>query len=122
MSTTNPAARSGCHRLISVSSFWFSFLPLGSAFAQAPASQVVELPPIVVSATGLPTPADQVASSVTVITAEDLQREQRRTVPDALASVPGLNIVQTGGPGGLTSVFMRGTNSNHVKVLIDGID
>src|SRR6185503_2654908 len=94
----------------------------GSAFAQAPASQVVELPPIVVSATGLPTPADQVASSVTVITAEDLQREQRRTVPDALASVPGLNIVQTGGPGGLTSVFMRGTNSNHVKVLIDGID
>jgi vitamin B12 transporter len=36
--------------------------------------------------------------------------------------VPGLNIVQTGGPGGQTSVFMRGTNANHVKVLIDGID
>src|SRR5204862_5472251 len=31
-------------------------------------------------------------------------------------------IVQTGGPGGQTSVFMRGTNSNQVKVLIDGID
>ena len=36
--------------------------------------------------------------------------------------MPGLNVVQTGGPGGQTSVFMRGTNSNHVKVLIDGID
>jgi len=36
--------------------------------------------------------------------------------------VPGLNVVQTGGPGGQTSVFMRGTNSNHTKVLIDGID
>ena len=43
-------------------------------------------------------------------------------MPDALANVPGLNIVQSGGPGGQTSVFMRGTNSNQVKVLIDGID
>jgi vitamin B12 transporter len=36
--------------------------------------------------------------------------------------VAGLNVVQTGGAGGQTSVFIRGTNSNHVKVLIDGID
>ena len=36
--------------------------------------------------------------------------------------VPGLNLVQTGGEGGQTSIFMRGTNSNHVKVLVDGID
>jgi vitamin B12 transporter len=83
---------------------------------------VAPLPDIVVSATRLPTPADQVASSVTVITATDLQQEQRRTVPDALTMVPGLNVVQTGGPGGQTSVFIRGTNSNQVKVLIDGID
>jgi vitamin B12 transporter len=80
------------------------------------------LPPIVVSPTTIPTPVDQVASSVTVITAGDIQRQQLRTVPDALNTVPGLNVVQTGGPGGQTSVFMRGTNSNHVKVLIDGID
>src|SRR5204862_729428 len=37
-------------------------------------------------------------------------------------TLPGLNIVQTGGPGGKTSVFMRGSNSNHTKVIIDGID
>ncbi len=80
------------------------------------------LPPIVVSPTTIPTPVDQVASSVTVITAGDIQRQQIRTVPDALNTVPGLNVVQSGGPGGQTSVFMRGTNSNHVKVLIDGID
>jgi vitamin B12 transporter len=76
----------------------------------------------VTSATGVATPQNQIASSVTVITAEDIERDQRRTVPDVLATVPGLNVVQTGGPGGLTSVFMRGTNSNHVKVLVDGID
>lgn len=93
-----------------------------AAIAQQSASPSNVLPTIVVSPTGLPTPQEQVASSVTVITAEDLEREQRRTVPDALANVPGLNIVQAGGAGGLTSVFMRGTNSNHTKVLIDGID
>lgn len=89
----------------------------GTAHAQARA-----IPHIVISATAIPTSADLIANSVTVITAEDLQREQRRTVPDALAKVPGLNVVQTGGPGGVTSLFMRGTNSNHTKILIDGID
>jgi len=77
---------------------------------------------IVVSPTAKETPVDQIASSVTVITAKDMERDQRRTASDALATVPGLNVVQSGGPGGLTSIFMRGTNSNHTKVLIDGID
>jgi vitamin B12 transporter len=77
---------------------------------------------IVVSPTAVETPINQIASSVTVITAKDMERDQRRTAPDALATVPGLNVVQSGGPGGQTSVFMRGTNSNHTKILIDGID
>ncbi len=76
----------------------------------------------VVSPSLQPTPTDQSASAVTVITASDIESQQLRTVADALATVPGLNVVQTGGPGGQTSVFIRGTNSNHVKVLIDGID
>jgi len=37
-----------------------------------------------------------------------MERDQRRTAPDALATVPGLNVVQSGGPGGQTSIFMRG--------------
>lgn len=79
-------------------------------------------PTVVVSPTGLVTPANLVANSITVLTARDLERDQRRTASDALSAVPGLNLVQTGGPGGQTSIFMRGTNSNHTKVLIDGID
>jgi len=96
-------------------------LPASLAFAQSD-SPLNTLPPIVVSPTALPTPSDQVGSSVTVITGEQIQRDQMRTVFDALQAVPGLNVVQTGGPGGLTSIFMRGTNSNQTKVLIDGID
>ncbi len=68
------------------------------------------------------TPVSRIGSSVTVITSQDLEAKQNRTVPDALSDVPGLNVVQAGGPGGATSVFIRGANSNHTKVLIDGID
>ncbi len=82
----------------------------------------VALDEIVVSATGTPTPTREVASSVTVVTAQEIEQQQRRTLPQALAAVPGLNVVQIGGPGGQSSVFMRGTNSNHVKVLIDGVE
>ncbi len=77
---------------------------------------------IVVSATRIETPVNEIGSSVTLISAEEIERNQWRTLPDLLQTVPGLNIVQTGGPGGKTSVFMRGSNSNHTKVIIDGID
>jgi len=95
---------------------------MASAIAQTPVSPPLPLPTIVVSPTAIPTPIEQIASSVTVITGADMERDQRRTVPDALSTVPGLNIVQAGGPGAVTSVFMRGTNPNHVKILVDGID
>jgi vitamin B12 transporter len=78
--------------------------------------------PIVVTATRIPTPQAEIASSITVVTADEIADRQVETLPDLLKQTPGLNVVQTGGPGGQTSVFMRGTNSNHTKVLVDGID
>src|SRR5262245_19074973 len=115
------------HRGVSLSTHLSKTLLLASVAAfvapsLAEAQSTIELPSIVVSPTGIPTPAGQVGSSVSVVTAADIERDQRRTVPDVLQTIPGLNVVQVGGPGGQTSVFMRGTNSNHVKVLIDGID
>ena len=97
--------------------------PFADAPTQAAAAEAaVSLAEISVSATGLPTPIAATGSSVTVLTDKVLEEQQRRTVPDALQQVPGLNVVQTGGPGGQTSVFIRGANSNQTKVLIDGID
>src|SRR4051812_35656431 len=93
-----------------------------SLFAAHAAAEDVAPEPVIVSATRIPTPESQIASSVTIITAAEIELQQQRLLPDILQQVPGLNIVQTGGPGGLTAVFMRGTNSNHTKVLIDGID
>lgn len=97
-----------------------------AAFAHITASSAQNLndgtEQIVVTATRIPTPEARVASSITVVTAADIAAKQLQTLPDVLQFVPGLNVVQTGGPGGQTSVFMRGTDSNHVKVLVDGID
>lgn len=107
------------HLLISCSLFCFA--PL-TAYANDAADSINEMPTVVVSATRVPTPYQQLASSVTVITADDIDTRQERTLPDVLQNVPGLNIVQNGGPGGLAQVFMRGTNANHTKVMIDGID
>jgi vitamin B12 transporter len=80
------------------------------------------LPDTVVSATRVETPVSQVASTVRVITAADIARNQHRSIADALAKLPGLNVVQQGGPGKLTSVFTRGSNGNHTLVLVDGIE
>jgi len=77
---------------------------------------------LVVSPTGIATPAAHVANAITVVTAKDIATQQFRSVPDILAAIPGLNVVQTGGAGGQSSVFTRGTNANHTKILIDGID
>jgi len=97
-----------------------TFLPLRPTAAQQGAPVV--LPTIAVSPTLIPTPTAEVASSVTVISGEEIARMQRRTVTDVLMTVPGLNIVQSGSPGTLTAVFIRGTNSYHTKVLIDGME
>jgi vitamin B12 transporter len=97
-----------------------AFIPFCTSIAST--SEQTELQSIVVTATRIPTPELQIASSVTLVTAEEIAARQIRTLPDLLKEVPGLNVVQSGGPGGLTSVFMRGTNSNHTKVFIDGID
>jgi vitamin B12 transporter len=89
---------------------------------QARAEATVTTDEIVVTATRIPTPEIEVASSITVVTAGEIESHQLRSLPAVLNDVPGLNVVQSGGPGAQTSVFMRGTNSNHTKVLVDGID
>jgi vitamin B12 transporter len=94
----------------------------GMVSGQVQAADTDSLEAVVVTATRIPTPEIQVASSITVITADEIEARQERTLPDVLKDVPGLNVVQTGGPGAQTSVFMRGTDSNHTKVLVDGID
>ena len=77
--------------------------------------------PIIVTATRTAQSADATLASVTVITREDLEREQAQSVQDALRNVVGLSLDNNGGMGKATAVFLRGTESDHVLVLIDGV-
>jgi vitamin B12 transporter len=63
----------------------------------------------------------QSGASVTVVTREELDRQQPTSVVDVLRHVPGLHIDQKGGRGGVSSVYMRGADPNYTLVLIDGI-
>src|ERR1700730_1265318 len=76
---------------------------------------------VVVSATRFDIPRDQSPASISVVDSQDLDQKQIERVSDALREVPGLNVVQTGTPGQLTSVFMRGLPSEDMQVLLDGI-
>src|SRR5439155_3396894 len=83
--------------------------------------QEASVVPVVVSATRFDIPLDQSPASVSVVDSRDLDQKQIERVSDALREVPGLNVVQTGTPGQLTSVFMRGLPSEDMQVLLDGI-
>lgn len=92
------------------------------AFAAIPAhaDETIDVPELLISAGVEPVPTKEVASSYTIITSEEIERHQYRTLPEALTSVPGIHVVQSGGAGAVTSVFSRGTNSNQTLVLLNG--
>jgi vitamin B12 transporter len=83
--------------------------------------ELPEAAPVIVSATRFDIPLDQSPASVSVIDSQDIDNKQMERVAEALREVPGLNVVQTGTAGQLTSVFMRGLPSQDMQVLLDGI-
>ena len=74
---------------------------------------------IVVTATGTPLPQAQLSASITNLSKTDFVN--RADMVDVMRQVAGLNVVQTGQRGGLTSVFIRGGNSDSNKIVLDGV-
>lgn len=98
----------------------------GSAAAQqavsgGDAATIAMADEVVVTASRIAETADETLAPVSVITREEIERRQIRSVPDALKRVPGLTLTNNGGVGKATSVFLRGTESDHVLVLINGV-
>jgi len=67
-------------------------------------------------------PVQRVGSFATVITKDQIRQMQANSIVDVLKRVPGIDVVQSGGLGQTTSIFMRGMNSEHTMVLVDGIE
>lgn len=82
----------------------------------------IQLEPIhVYSAYATPVNQDQTASSVTVLTEKDFLERNATYVSDVLKTVPGVAMGATGGHGAVTSLFLRGAESNHTVVVINGV-
>ncbi len=79
------------------------------------------LDPLIVTATRSAERLSRTTRSVTVISAEHIAAQGAQTVADVLRSVPGLDVVRAGSPGATTSIFTRGSESDHTAVLIDGV-
>lgn len=91
------------------------------AFAQTEASKA-ELDTVTVySAYATPVNQDKTASSVTVLTEKDFAERNATYVSDVLKTVPSVAIGSNGGRGAVTSLFLRGANSNHTAIIIDGV-
>ncbi len=82
---------------------------------------VGEFEPMVVTASRTAETADEALTSVTIVTRNDIERLQAYSVQDLLRGVPGISIANNGGSGKNTSLFLRGTEADHVLVLIDGV-
>ncbi len=99
---------------------------LSALLAATPCAALAQANPdspenIVVTATRVPSAVVNLPAGVSVIDRKTIEERGYVSLVDALSAVPGLRVVQSGGPGSQTSVFIRGTNSNHVLVLRDGV-
>jgi len=88
--------------------------------AQQPGDTIV-LDEIVVTASRLPLPRAAVASAVTVLTGDALRARGITNLLEALRAVPGATLVQGGSYGMPASFFLRGGESDYVRVLVDGV-
>jgi vitamin B12 transporter len=78
-------------------------------------------PSIIVTATRTSNTVDETMAPVSILTAEDISRLQVNSVPEILSLSSGLDVNTSGGYGSISNIHIRGTNSDHVLTLIDGI-
>ena len=86
--------------------------------AKAGATGVAE---VIVTATRSAQPVEKVGASVTVLTEAAIERSQAVAAVELLAQTPGVSFVRNGGPGASTSLNIRGAETQHTVVLIDGV-
>ena len=94
---------------------WCQQLPSSPPAPADPLQQVI------VTAARAPEPEDQSLFSVTVLTRADIEARQVSSVADLLAGLAGISVDESGGLGQQSSVFIRGADSDHTLLLIDGV-
>lgn len=89
-------------------------------WAQArPTSATLER--VVITANRTPQPLSSVLGDISVVERDEIQRSGAYGVADLLARLPGIEFSRNGGPGTSTSLFIRGSETRHTAVYIDGV-
>jgi len=92
------------------------------AAAQAlPVPPIAQLAPVVVTAARMPQPIATLTADLTVIDADAIAASGSRSFAELLQGQPGVEIVQNGGPGSTSGVFLRGANRGQTVLLVDGL-
>lgn len=96
---------------------------IGLAFVTTPtySAENIALDDVVVTASRIEQPIASVIGDITVINQEEIERAGTSSLTNLLSRQPGVQISTNGGAGNASSVFLRGTNSGHVIVLVDGL-
>jgi len=102
--------------------FLVPFFAISSINAQESQKDAIEIEEILVSASLIPIVASRSANAITVIDSEQIKLRAAQSVSDLLRDVPGLAVSSYGALGSLTSIRARGSESNHLVVLIDGVE
>jgi len=84
-------------------------------------AQVIDIPEIVVTPYYTPTPIGHTGSTISVVSSEQIAKMSPATVTQLLRSVPGVTAIESGGPGGTTEVRLRGAETGHTLVLVNGV-
>ena len=95
---------------------------ISSPLAAAPDEAPSQLDPIVTTATRTPRPASELLAPVVIIDRAAIERSLAADLSDLLRFYAGIDIARSGGPGQTSSAFLRGTESNHVLLLVDGVE
>jgi vitamin B12 transporter len=90
-----------------------------NSLAQTPPTKLAD---VVVTATRITQPVGQVGATVTVVNNQQIQDQKIYQTSDALREVPGVVVTQSGGPGSLTDVSIRGSSASQVLTLLDGVE
>lgn len=98
--------------------FCIASLAINPSAAQRPG---VSLAPLFVTATRMPQPIEQLIADVTIIDADEIARSGAQSLAELLQRQAGVEIVQNGGPGATSGVFIRGANRGQTLLLIDGL-
>jgi len=89
--------------------------------ALAAAQEQKTMEPVVVTATKVETPSEQIGASISVVNGDDFQTYHYASVDETLRNVPGVEIRRSGSYGKTSSITIRGANANQVQVLVDGV-